>query len=273
VSFFVLKGDVFLKAHFDIAREHSKEIFKEVTNDNIDGLCHFNFHSQIELYFIDDGKINAFVNSHAMLLEKDQMAIALSYDSHLFRSVGASKSSIFVIPPDTCKDFMAAVQNKKVKNPFICDRDTVKEIKSYVNLIKAKNCNEVKLRGYLYIILGIILENIFLENDEAAVNTDISAKILLYLNRNFKNEISLDSMSAELGYTQSYISRCFKNSVGIGLTRYINILRLRNFLFLANDKKHSHTYCALESGFPSMRTFYRVFKQEFKCTPKEYLSK
>jgi len=262
-----------MKAHFDIAREQSKEIFKEVTNDNIDGLCHFNFHSQIERYFGDEGKINAFINSHAMLLEEGQMAIALSYDSHLFRSVGNSKSSIFVIPPDTCKTFMEAVQNKKVKNPFICDRETVKEIKKYVNLIKAKNCNEVKLRGYLYLILGIVLENIFLENTENVIDTDTSAKILLYLNQNFRNEISLNSLANELGYTQSYISRCFKNSIGIGLNRYINILRLRNFLFLANDKKLSHTYCALESGFSSMRTFYRVFKEEFKCSPKEYLSK
>lgn len=262
-----------MRAQFDIEREQSKELFKEVTNDNIDGLYHFNFHSQIELYFVDEGKINAFVNSHKMLLEKDQMAIALSYDSHVFRSVGDSKSSILVIPPDICKEFMAAVQNKKVKNPFICDKATVKTIKSYVNLIKSKNCNEVKLRGCLYIILGIVLENIFLENAENIVDTDISTRILLYINKNFRNEISLESLSKDFGYTQSYLSRCFKNSFGVGLNRYINILRLRNFLFLANEKNLSHTYCALESGFPSMRTFYRVFNQEFKCSPREYLSK
>lgn len=262
-----------MRAQFDVEREQSKELFKEVTNDNIDGLCHFNFHSQIELYFVDEGKINAFVNSHKMLLEKGQMAIALSYDSHLFRSVGDSKSSILVIPTAICKEFMTAVQNKKVKNPFICDKDTVKTIKSYVNLIKSRDCNEVKLRGYLYIILGIVLDNIFLENAENTVDTDIATKIMLHINKNFHSEITLDSLAADFGYTKSYLSRCFKNSFGVGFNRYVNILRLRNFLFLASEKRLSHTYCALESGFPSMRTFYRVFKQEFKCSPKEYLSK
>ena len=37
------------------------------------------------------------------------------------------------------------------------------------------------------------------------------------------------------------------------------------------DKKHDITYCATESGFSSMRTFYRVFREEFSCSPRAYL--
>ena len=96
-------------------RERSRELFKEVTNDNIDGHCHFNFHSQIELYFVDEGQIDAFVNQQQRRLKKGQMAVALSYDAHLFRSVGNSRSSILVIPPDLCREFMAAVQQKQVQ--------------------------------------------------------------------------------------------------------------------------------------------------------------
>ena len=261
-----------MNAHFDIERERSEELYKEITNDNIDGQCHFNFHSQIELYFVNEGKIDACINSQRRLLNKDQMAVALSYDAHLFRSVGNSTSSILVIPPDICREFSLAVQNKHVKNPFICDEATVKQIKKYVNAIKTNNGNNIKLHGYLYVILGIVLENIFLEPSNCSVDTELSTKILLYLNNNFRHEISLKSLSETFGYSQSYLSRYFKNCFGVGINQYVNILRLRNVLLLLQEGNHTHTYCALESGFTSVRTFYRVFNQEFRCTLKDYVS-
>jgi AraC-like DNA-binding protein len=38
-----------------------------------------------------------------------------------------------------------------------------------------------------------------------------------------------------------------------------------------NEQKHSITHCAMESGFNSMRTFYRAFREEFGCSPGDYL--
>ena len=121
-----------MHTHFDVERERSNELYKEITNDNIDGQCHFNFHSQIELYFVDEGEIDACINSERRLLKKNQMAVALSYDAHLFRSIGNSTSSILIIPPDICREFSLAVQNRRVKNPFICDEETVKQIKFFL---------------------------------------------------------------------------------------------------------------------------------------------
>lgn len=48
------------------------------------------------------------------------------------------------------------------------------------------------------------------------------------------------------------------------------MVRLKNALMLMHEGKHTLTYCALESGFNSVRTFYRAFSEEFDCTPKEY---
>ena len=84
--------------------------------------------------------------------------------------------------------------------------------------------------------------------------------------------MSQNSMKLPFGYSKSYLSRFFKKHFGICLNRYINILKLRHYLLLMQEKKHTNTYCAFESGFDSMGTFYRVFKQEFNCSPGEYFS-
>ena len=257
--------------HFDMAREQSRELYKETVNDNIDGQIPCLFHSQIELYFVDDGQIDAFVNHHKSLLHKGQMAVVLGYDAHLFRTVEYSKSSILVIPPNICREFAAIFQHKQVKNPFICNESTVQQIKSIVEQIRTNAANDVKLKGYLYLVLGIVLENIFLETAQGPADTELSSQILFYLNQNFRQEISLDTLACKFGYSQSYLSRYFKEHFGIGLSRYLNILRLRNALLLLQEGTHTHTYCALESGFSSMRTFYRVFRQEFGCAPKDYI--
>ena len=257
---------------FDIERERSSELYKEITNDNIDGECPFNFHSQIELYFVKEGKVDACVNTHRRLLSKNQMAVALSYDAHLFRSVGNSKSSILIIPTDACPEFTSAVKNKRVENPFITNERVTEEIRRFVDEIKKAPDDKLKTKGYVYLILSKVLENIFLEESPHNTDTELSTKILSFLTQNYRNEITLDSLAATFGYTKSYVSRYFKSCFGIGITRYLNLLRLRGALLILHDGSKTHTYAALECGFNSVRTFYRLFKQEFNTTPTEYLA-
>ena len=122
-------------------------------------------------------------------------------------------------------------------------------------------------------ILGIILDSLRFEDVRETIDADLSTKILMYVNDNFTKNISLASVSAELGYNKSYISRYFKRSFCIGLTSYITMSRLKNALMLMHEGKNTLTYCALESGFNSVRTFYRAFSEEFNCTPGEYFEK
>ena len=68
------------------------------------------------------------------------------------------------------------------------------------------------------------------------------------------------------------MNRYFKASFGITLGQYITTVKLRHALRMLREGKHDMTYCAMESGFSSMRTFYRSFRQEFGCSPKEYIA-
>lgn len=108
------------------------------------------------------------------------------------------------------------------------------------------------------------------ERSQKPTDTDLASRILFYIDENFKNDISLSTLANNFGYSSSYISRYFKDCFNIGFNRYLNILRLKNALLLMNKNKYDITYCALESGFNSIHTFYRAFRNEFKCTLKEY---
>ena len=199
------------------------------------------------------------------------MSVALSYDSHAYRTPEHSRSSVLIIPVYLAEAFINATKHKKAAYPFITDKNTVMKIRTYIKELLAENVNEVIQHGLINVILGTVMDNIFFESSETACDMELSSRILTYVNEHFKEELTLDSLAHEFGYNKSYLSRYFKSSFNIGFNQYLSTLRLKNALILMNEKKHSLTHCALEGGFNSMRTFYRVFENEFNCSPKEYV--
>ena len=256
-----------MQAKFGIERErHNKLYYKRYTNDK----GTFHFHSQIELYFVDEGEMEVVVGDQQRTLTGGQMSVALSYDAHAYKTPNASHSSVLIVPPYLCEEFMTAMRHKRVSYPFITDEATVTRIKTFYNRLFDESLNEIERLGYVYVILGIVMAHIDLEASDTAREPELSARLLLYFSEHYKEDITLSSVAAAFGYSASYLSRYFKSCFHVGINRYLTVLRLKNAIMLMHEGRDSITYCALESGFRSMRTFYRCFHEEFGCSPKEY---
>ena len=84
-----------MQPKFNIDRErHNKLFYKEYENDK----CVFQFHSHIELYFVEDGEMEFWVGGHHRILRAGELSVALSYESHAYKTPAYSKSSVFIIP-------------------------------------------------------------------------------------------------------------------------------------------------------------------------------
>ena len=257
-----------MQAEFGLKRESNNSLFfNEWTNDS--GV--FQFHSQIELYFIDDGEMEVTVEDQCRILHRGEMSVALSYTPHGYRTPESSSSSALIIPTFLCEEFVEATRGKKALEPFITDRLIVAKIKSHISELMREDINDIERQGYIYVILGIVMDSLRFENTYSPTDDSLASKMLFYINENFKNDLTLASIAMHFGYTQSYVSRYFKNRFNVTLIRYLTLIKLKNAVMLMHEKKHSITFCALESGFSSMRTFYRAFSEEFGCSPKEYI--
>lgn len=255
---------------FGLAREkHNKLCCENYEND----WGAFHFHSQIELYIVLEGEMEVTVNHRRKTLKGMQMSAALSYDAHAYKTPKSSRSMLFIVPTYLCRDFVEAVKDKQVSNPFITDSAVVEKIVHYVEQTRKKDINPVTLSGFIHVILGTVMDNLGFEEAHKGADTDFSSRLLFYINDNYKEEISLKSMAQHFGVGESYISRYFKENFNVGFNKYVNLLRLKNALLLMEETENSITYCTLESGFNSLRTFYRVFYEEFGCTPKQYKTK
>ena len=259
-----------MQAEFGIKREHNNTLYyNSCKNDH----GAFHFHSQIELYFIDEGEMEVLINDRRSLLKAGEMSVALSFVPHGYATPHSSKSTYIVIPTHMCNEFVAATRDKRVENPFIYDKETVSRIRGCLEMMKREGINDVEKRGYIYVMLGMIMDCLSFETSTTSLAPELSSKILLYISENYKSGITPGNVAEHFGYSQSHISRYFKSRFNVTLVKYITVIRLKNAILLMQEGKHNTTYCALESGFSSMRTFYRAFYDEFGCSPKEYLSK
>ena len=256
-----------MHAEFGLVREANQTLFyKEWTCDK--GVFHF--HSQIELYFIDEGEMDVFVNDRYTRLKAGEMSVALSYAPHGYATPESSRSSTLIIPIFMCPEFAMATEHKRAVDPFIRDPEKVKRIREATAELLRPGINEITRQGYIYVILGIVMSALDFA-PAASLDGGAASKMLAYVNENYKKDITPASVSEHFGYNPSYVSRFFRDSFGIGLKKYITLLRLRNAIMLLDGARHSITYCVLDSGFGSVRSFYRAFRDEFGCTPREYI--
>ncbi|MBO4809192.1 MAG: response regulator [Lachnospiraceae bacterium] len=102
---------------------------------------------------------------------------------------------------------------------------------------------------------------------EAFSETDAMDQIKKYVGENYTDSgINLTQVAAEFGFSSSYLSRKFKQDVGMNFVEYLTDLRMKKAIELA--KKNVKMFkTASEVGIPDPNYFSRCFK---KYTGKSY---
>ena len=258
-----------MQPNFHLQREEQNRLtYARKTFSSINTPVHF--HSQIEIYMVLSGELEVLINDRTRVLKAGEIAVSFSYDAHGYRSANEVEVLYLIVPTDLCGEFSALLAGKHTGSPFINDPATCQTVRSALERI-GQGANELSTRGYIYVILGAILALIPTEKKSETPPSRFSAELLIYVNKHFKEELTLTHLSTAFGYNSAYLSRTFQKTFGISFGRYLSMIRLREAILLLRDRKKNVTECALESGFGSVRSFYRAFYEEFKCTPKEYL--
>lgn len=101
---------------------------------------------------------------------------------------------------------------------------------------------------------------------KSSVAQDVSEYILAH----FSEQIRLNKLAERFSISESYLSRSFKDVIGIGITDYINIIRVRKAQELLEDSKLSIAEIAQAVGFESASYFGRIFQKHFSIPPSRY---
>ena len=133
---------------------------------------------------------------------------------------------------------------------------------------------EFMTQGYLYQLLGIILEeHLYKENtgDLAEAGHLNSIKnVLTYISENYDNNISLDMLAKIAGMNPKYFCRYFRSMTERTPIDYLNYYRIECACEMLTTKNISVKEAAISCGFNDESYFIKTFHKYKGITPKQF---
>lgn len=229
------------------------------------------FHSQIEIYLILSGELDVCINNERKKLRQGEISVSFSYDIHSYKASLDMKAYSLIIPTAFCGNFLPLLSSKNFNSSFIDDTKTYTTVKDSMERL-IEGANDISTQGHIYVILGAILDSLKPNPNPEKYASPFSPELLIYISNHFREKLTISDLAANFGYNQNYLSQNFHNTFGVPFSKYITMLRLRETVSLLQKGDKSVTECAFECGFGSLRSFYRAFRDEFGCSPKEYIN-
>ena len=94
--------------------------------------------------------------------------------------------------------------------------------------------------------------------------------VLNYVDFHYMEPLSLESLASKYAVNKNYLSTRFPKEVGMTVTDYINLTRVRRSLKLLSGTALSMPEIAERCGFSDANYFSRTFKKIHGTTPNEY---
>lgn len=103
----------------------------------------------------------------------------------------------------------------------------------------------------------------------------VGSNILLYdifkfIEHNFNGECTLAALARSTGYDYSYLSRYFRQTVGISYSEYVTQYKISRACYLLQNSESTILDISSDCGFNSLRSFNRNFRLQLGIPPAEY---
>lgn len=219
------------------------------------------FHQKIEIFILTKGKYKVSRNGKAIDLNSGDIVVFDSYDIHSYdKKEGDIEGLAIIIPPNTAEKFFKKKGGKRITTPLISDAELCKKIYQLgKEFISPDDISDSVKTGAAELILALLEPKLILSDSVQSDETALAQNLLLYINKNFKEDINLKILAKEFGYTAEHISRVFNHYLNVSLPEYVNGLRL-DYIENAinNGSKENITDLLFIAGFKSIQTYYRA---------------
>ncbi|MCR4670975.1 MAG: AraC family transcriptional regulator [Saccharofermentans sp.] len=147
--------------------------------------------------------------------------------------------------------------------------------------IRALNSRNVRFKGIkavsilceAFMMIADYIDDKYSSDDSTSVSPSAILainRVCEYVRENLTKDLSLENAALHVGFCSSYLSRTFKQVLGISYTEYVNKCKVSLAISLMTSDDHSITEICYLSGFNSISTFNRVFLNVTGMTPGKF---
>ncbi len=246
------------------------------------------WHSDIEIIMPLQNSYTVTVDNKTHKLSEGDIIIIPSGEIHSLAAPKEGKRLIFQVEHALLREvsgfdaaysrfFPCAIFEKNEEN------DDYKKLRSLLNkIIMEKQANDILAAASIHALtLSFFVEAgrmCLRQNSESTAEShlrqqsyiDTFFNVCKYINEHCAEELSLDMVVELSGFSKSHFIRLFKDFTGVTYYDYLQKRRMANAELLLIDTGNSISDVAMQSGYNSLATFNRVFKDSHGCTPTEY---
>ncbi|WP_211748673.1 helix-turn-helix domain-containing protein [Paenibacillus sp. Marseille-Q4541] len=242
------------------------------------------WHDSIELLFVLKGKVDVYIEKKKCTLQEEDVLIINSNEIHSIQSQENNLLLALQIPISFIKMHFADIEQVR----FLCksflygreEQEKFNEIRSLLAEMmwvhnKENYSYELKIKSLLFQLIYVLLWK-FRESREdtsSRIGSKYTARLLSivnYIQDNYMKSLSLIDIAEKEHLSVPYLSSFFQKSMGKSFSQYVNQLRLKHAVRDITYTDHSITQIAMDHGFPSLKSFHKVFKEFYLITPIQY---
>lgn len=246
------------------------------------GSYHYNWHKELEVFWLLEGEIEVIVDSHSYNLKRDDLLIINPNSGH---ATFAKEQNSIALRMHIDPMFFFAYGFDLREGGFLLNSslqkfhaayDPIRRLLTRLLITGTEARQNRLLIDSLFYSLMQEISGFFTPANHCTIGTiseknrDIFDSMVAFIEENYYQDISLDILASKYNYSTSYLSRLFKEAVGINFYEYLVRTRLQNAvreLANADDKIAS---IALRNGFTDIKSFNLMFRKHFGKTPSEY---
>ncbi|WP_338449458.1 helix-turn-helix domain-containing protein [Niallia oryzisoli] len=131
----------------------------------------------------------------------------------------------------------------------------------------------IEIKSYICQMLLILIRNFKVEGSvlEKLDTGDLRIEqIIDYMEKNYDQMITLEETAKKFFLSTGYLSRYFKQKMGMGFSRYLMNIRLKHSMKDLLYTSDSISQIAMNNGFPNTKSFSAFFKEVYGMTPHVY---
>ncbi|MFI3325973.1 MAG: AraC family transcriptional regulator [Clostridia bacterium] len=227
-------------------------------------------HLGVEMLYVKKGSVLTQYGDEQIVIKKGQLIVLFPNTVHAYLSCEKHSLLTLYLYRNTMQEDISNILTTKVPANFIFE-DIPDDVKILLDYLSLKNENDnLVTKLYFELILAKLFPLMGLKEKDHNLPEDLLISVLIYIQNNFSENISLDILSKKFGVSKYKISRLFTYSINVSLTDYVNTLRIEQAKTLLKKPDSSVISTAFNCGFESQQTFNRVFKKLTGITPKEY---
>ena len=244
----------------------------------------YHLHTAVEIVLTLEGCVDYMVDSQVYRVEKDQILIVPPDISHSLNMEQNSSRLLFLFEPEalmSMPDFKRL--SSHFKRVFYLRDESETHVQVRELLLKAADFYRDQPLFWntacYSCMLGVfaILGNRYLRvsrpsfaRKEPNTDTEAMTTAIAYINSHFHEDLSLDQVADFVGFSRYYFSRSFKKRMGYSYSEYLVQKRLQAAVDLLIRTDLPIHEVADQSGFGSVASFNRVFRESKNCTPTQY---